>query len=360
MRLFKLTTLLLLIIITGCSSDKPEQMLERYHQRLANALEQTARLDLEQPLPLPHYPKRRTRLVEVTEVRQGLFEVLNLRHCQLLPLIAERNSSLGKVKQPSQLLVYELKLYDGLRNCRSQLEQKPIDQELQQQIEEIWRIKRQNLPMVIWNSIYNSEEMERNFSLSEPSLPISGEDGFTASMQALQHFQLVSELAYEQPAWQLPPFIDDLEQGYQALYHNRYGSRWLRSIALLTATLKQSAELIEDKLAQRPLCFKQQPTPKAKIVQNVFHKYYAAQVQPYMARLDIQGKRWLAQHNLILNKLEPVIPESIKHYRKQVLSTKTSLSPHSLWAHYINARDRHTKAWQKLLGQCGLMPGKNR
>jgi len=335
-------------------------MLERYHQRLANALDQTARLDLDQPLSLPHYPKRRTRLAEVIEIRQGLFEVLNLRHCQLLPIIAERNSSLGKVKQPSQLLIYELKLYDGLRKCRSQLELKPVDKELQQQIEGIWRIKRQNLPKVILNAIYNSEEMERNFSLSEPSLPISGEDGFTASIQALQHFQLISELAYEQPTWQLPPFIDDLEQDYKTLYHNRYGSRWLRSMALLTTTLKQSAELIEDKLEQRPLCFKKRPTPQAKIVQNVFHKYYANQVQPYMARLDIQGKRWLEQHNLILTKLTAVLPESNQHYRKQVLSTEISSSPPSLWANYTNARDRHTKAWQKLLGQCGLMPGKNR
>ncbi|WP_432473897.1 DUF3080 family protein [Amphritea sp. HPY] len=352
----RLISLLLFIFITGCAEDTPEQMLERYHQRLANSLDQTARLDLQQPLPLPHYPKRRTRLIEVTEVRQGLYEVLNLRHCQLLPLIAERNSSLGKVKQPSQQLIYEFKLYDGLRKCRSELKQKPADPELQQQIEEIWRIKRQNLPRVIWNSLYNSEEMERNFSLSEPALAINGEDGFTASMQALQRFELLSALAYEHPAWQLPEYINDLEQDYGALYHNRYGSRWLRSITQLTLTLKQSAAVIEDRLSQRPLCFKQQATPQAKIVLNVFQKFYAAQVQPYMARLDRQGKRWLEQHNLILQNLAPVIPASVKNYRQRILSTDlSSLSP-ALWPDYISARDQHTDAWQKLLGQCGLMP----
>ena len=345
----------LTLTLSGCENNSAEQMLERYNHRLASSLELPSTLDLAQPLPLPPFPKRRDRLLQPVEIRQGLYEVLDLRHCQLLQLIAERNSSLGKVMPPSKQLVYELKFYSGISQCRDQLSTNQTDQELRQKIEQIWQIKKNNLPVELWNALYNNEAMERNFSLSEASLSPAKDSGFAAAFEALKHFQQLALLADTKNDWQLPLFIDELESSYQALYNNRFGSRWLRSISILTTTLDNSAKLIEDRLAERPLCYLERTNPKAKIVQNVFYKFYAAQVQPYMAMIDSQGRQWLSIHNEILTALGDTPTEAMQIYQKRIL-VMNQPGTVSLWSEYIHARDRHTRAWQKLLSQCGLMP----
>ncbi|MEH6579185.1 MAG: DUF3080 family protein [Amphritea sp.] len=346
--------LTLTLLNTGCSESTPESRLENYAQRVATTLDQDSDLNLNQPLSIPLLPRRRERLLKAEEIRQGLLEVLNLRHCELLPLIAERNSSLGRIMRPSQQLIYEMKLYNGLRDCQQNLPAMELEAEVIEQIREIWAIKQRNLPIVLWNSIYNNEEMERNFSLSEPSLPLSGEDTFSGTMTALKHFNILASLASNHAQWALPEFIDQLEQDYLTLYSNRYGSRWIRSIYQLTRTLNHTAQIIENRLQKRPLCFNRQPNPQAQIIKNVFHKYYAGEVQPYMAMLDNQGRRWLTAQAELLNHFTALMPAVMRDYQLKVLSLK---NPRALWPQYVAARNRHTRAWQELLSQCNLMPG---
>ena len=348
-----LISICLLLLVTGCAEETPEHILERYAERVASSLDQDARLDLSQPPDIRPLPRRRTRLLATEEVRQGLLEVLNLHHCKLLPLIAQRNSSLGRVMLPSQQLIYEVKLYQGLRTCQQHLADSPLDADEIIQIREIWAIKQRNFPIVVWNALYASEEMERNFSLAEPALPLRGEDGFSGTMDALQHFTQLAALAYNQAEWPLPEFLDRLEDDYQALYNNRYGSRCQRSFFHPTRTLDHTAQLIERRLQQRPLCFRQQTNPQANILNSVFHKYYAGEVQPYLSKLDRQGQRWLSEQATLLAHFAPLLPRTMQDYQQQVLSLT---HPDALWPRYLTARNRHTQAWQQILMQCNLMP----
>ena len=347
-----LIPLLCTVLLLGCDNQQPEQMLETYSARVANSLDMDAEeLDLSLPLKLPRYPRRRERIVEVTDLRQGVIEVLNLRHCQLLDLIAERNSSLGKVMPPSKKMVYEISLYSGLRSCLQRLEEIEADPELIQQIETIFTVKHNELEANLWNGIFTSEAVERNFSLSEPALPLEGEDGFSQSRQALIILNQIASLNNNRDNWSDSGYLDQLESHLHALYSLRYGSRWLRSLTLIVDTLNHTSEVIEKRLKERPLCFKQQTTPKARIVKNVFNKYYAGQLQPYMARIDRQGKEWLALNRNLLGNFTD-IPQPMQAYKNQILAADAPL-----WLNYIQARDRHILAWQTLLKQCNLMPG---
>lgn len=353
-RLFCLSTLLLLsLALSGCRDDSPQSMLENYSNRVSNALERSERLTLSAPTSLPAFPRRRDRFLPVEDVRQGLVEVFNLRHCRLITLIAERNSSLGKVMKPSRQLAYELELYVGLRDCLEQLIRTRAEEELIRQISDILAIKARNLPRVIWNGIYTSEAVERNFSRSEPPLPLLSSDSFISDITAMETLIGLAALQSNTSAWPLPKELETLEQQYQALYSNRFGSRWLHSVNLLTRTLNHTADSINNRLESRPLCYNKKSNPQAKIVKNVFTKYYAAELQPYMARVDQQGRRWLALNNRLLAQFSQ-LPAAMQTYREQALSLE---HPDSVWQNYSRARDRHTRAWQALLGQCGMMPG---
>ncbi|WP_164549015.1 DUF3080 family protein [Amphritea opalescens] len=341
-----------MLVLQGCDQRPVETMLERYSNRVANSLDSEAQLDLEGPLELPTYPRRRERIRPVTDLRQGLLEVLKLRHCQLIQLVAERNSSLGKVMPPSRQLVYEIQFLSRLNQCRQSLPSQ-TDKKLIQQLDEIYRIKKQSFEAALWNGIFTSEAMERNFSPSEPALPLEGDGGFSQSRQALEALNRVAELnniVHNQAQWDEPDNLDQLEPHYQALSTLRYGSRWLRSLSLLTSTLNHTASVIEQRLRQRPLCYNQRATPAALIVKNVFNKYYAGELQPYMAKVDRHGQAWLSLNRRLLANFNH-IPATMQQYQALMLTTESPF-----WQHYIEARNRHTQAWQQLLTQCNLMP----
>lgn len=341
------------LLLLGCEQRPVESMLERYSNRVANSLDSDAQLDLNISLDLPLYPRRRERIRPVTDLRQGLLDVLKLRHCQLIPLVAERNSSLGKVMPPSRQLVYEIQFLSRLNNCRQTLRDSQADEELTQQLDEIYRIKKESFEASLWNGIFTSEAIERNFSHSEAALPLEGDGGFSQTRQALEAFNRIAALnniIHNQARWDEPNNLDQLEPHYQALSTLRYGSRWLRSIYLMTYTLNHTASVIEQRLQQRPLCYNQQATPKALIVKNVFNKYYAGELQPYMAKIDRDGREWLRLNQQLLANFN-YIPATMLQYQALML---TMNSP--FWQHYTQARDRHTQAWQRLLKQCNLMP----
>jgi len=346
----------LTVLLAGCGRSTPEAMLDNYTERVARVLEEPIDADLDGPTDIALLPPRRERLLPLTDLRQGLIEVLALRHCNLLGLIAQRNSSLGKVMPPSKQLVYEMRLLSQVRDCRTELAKQPdADPQLRQQLEDIHRIKARELPAVLWNAIYASSEMENNFSRGDPPLPLYSEDNNKdGSKAALLGLQTLADLQtlITTPDWRAPAQLDDLEQHYQALEANRFGSQWLKSLWILTRTLEQTAQALERRELRASICPQQRPTPRAKILLNVFTQFYAGEVQPYMAHIDRSGQRWKALHQQLMTSL-PATPAMLDYQWR----TFADANPDSLWQRYIRARDHHTKSWQTTLRRCSLMPG---
>jgi hypothetical protein len=249
-----------------------------------------------------------------------------------------------------------MRLLSQVRDCRMELAKKPdTDPQLRRQLESIHQIKERELPAVLWNAIYASSEMENNFSRGDPPLPLrsedNGEDGSEAVLLGLQTLADLQTLIAT-PNWRAPAQLDDLEEHYQALEANRFGSQWLKSLWILTRTLEQTAQALERRELRASICPQQRPTPKARILLNVFTQYYAGEVQPYMARIDRSGQRWKAMHQQLLTNL-PATPAMLD-YQWRIFA---DANPDSLWQRYIQARDHHTKSWQATLRRCGLMPG---
>lgn len=346
----------LLLTISGCDASKPESMLTEYSQRMSTVLEtgvQSATIT-----ELPTFPQKRDRTYLTTDLRQGLWEVLDFRQCDMLGIISERNSLLGKVMLPSQKMRYELRFVNALQQCKKTIQtMEGPDQELdafKDRLDEILTLKHNNLPLEVWNGIYASAEISKHFKTS--AIPFSnkasGVDSEHVSVHtATQKFHHLATLASSKTI-ELPNWLDNIEADYAALYRSDMGPQLLRSISLLTSHLTNVADAIDQRLSRKPFCFKDHQPPRAAVLNNVFRKYYVEQVQPYMATVEQNAKLWFETHAAIIQKL-PATP-GMKSYADQVFSLENS---NSLWSRWITARDHHTKAWQTILGQCNMMPG---
>lgn len=354
--MWRIVNLLVLIsLLYGCSEPNAESMLQDYTRRVSNVLDEPIQFKPGSS-PFPSLPPRRERLLAVEELREGFIDVLQLRHCDLLPLIAERNSNLGRVMAPSQTLKYELDFLPLVTACEqdltSRVEADPTLAPLLQRVRQILLHKQQQLPRVIWNSIYTSEEMEQQFSRSIEPLPLNAQGLINQAGSALEAFILISQLADTNKSWPEGRFIDDVENYYEQLYRMQSGQQWLRSVYLLSYTMDQVSDAIESRLKRRPICFEQQPNNHSVIIQNVFRNFYAGEFQPYLALTDQFGRYWQTSHQSIQQHLP--LPPSSEAYFSQLFDSHIK---DGVLSGFHQARDRHTEAWQTLLAHCGLSVG---
>lgn len=356
-----LTGLLLLCgLLTGCDKAPANAMLEDYADSMSNVLDTPIELALDEVmLDLPMLPEKRERMRPTTEIREGLLEVWDFKRCGMMNLIAERNSSLGKIMLPSQKMKYELRFIAALQTCQTQMqtvsEPDTQEQEFIARLEAIQAIKQANLPAEIWNGIYTSDEISQHFAVGKPplGLPQTNDSNHGHVQTALQQLQTLAEQADQNPVV-LPQWLDKLEDTYYNFYTSNFGSAFLPSLRMLTQTLDRTAAAIEQRLADSPFCYPDHRPRRAEVLRNIFQKYYAGQVQPYMALVQRDGKAWLQAHAQIMDKLQP--PVAMQAYQQQVISLQAD---NSLWQQWLQASQRHTQAWQDILGQCGMMPGQD-
>ncbi|TVQ69178.1 MAG: DUF3080 family protein [Oceanospirillales bacterium] len=355
MRKACLIALISVTILSGCAEPTVESMLRDYTQRVSNAIEHPIDFKPNQT-SYPILPPRRERRIEIPELREGLIDVLRLRHCDLLPLISERNSNLGRVMTPSQVLQYELRFLPAIQQCEVYLQARVSEETdltpLLSRVQEIRQHKETQLPYVIWNALYTSPEMEQQFSRSSTPLPLKSTGQINHIQQTLDPFLVIAQVTQETSRVLEAEFIQSLESYYEQLYRTELGSQWLRSVSLLTETMNAVADGIEQRLEERPICFNRQPNNRSTIIQNVFRNFYASEFQPYLASTDQFGQRWISLQNELLSALP--VPKSSADYFSTIFDKNHQNG--FLFA-YEQAKIRHIAAWQKLLDHCGLTAG---
>ena len=345
--------LLITLILSGCNTQSDlDRLFNDYTQGVANILDEEWKSAI--PDSPPPLPPQRLRTLATTEIREGLIEVLDLSVCNLLPLIAQKNSSLGKVAPPSQVLSYELRFYRTITDCLPLvLNDKNIDLAIKEKIQAIHRTKTDNLPAVLWNAFYTGEEIEQSLALNQPPIPLDQpEQSYHPALSTLELFNNLTNIATLNPETLEPIDTQTLEKHYESLYTAPLGVPLLKSLLLLEANLNNAAHIIENRLERRPLCFKDMRNPKADILKSIFTQQYALKVQPYLSKVDRLASRWYQLHQSTTGHLP--VPSETSDYVAQVFQRDAEIS---LWNRYIRARDRHTKAWQRILNQCNLMPG---
>ncbi len=342
----RLTLLLCFFMLAGCGPANDGLALQSdYLQRLQRSLD-AADVSAFDSRSVSQYrlPARRERILELPELRIGLLDlIIDARRCpHLQQLISQRNSSLGKQLMPSQRLGYEGDLLRAIDNCLPHLQD---DSSLKPALQRLANDKRQQLPAVFWNALNGSPEFEHYLRFADQALPVDAQED-SAALDALQR---LAHIGAALPA-QLPPGAEQLEPLYFALYASEQGGQLITSLASLRHTLDAGSELLEQRQQSRPLCPLSQATPRGRILQNIFVKFYAGGLQPYLAQVDQRGQQWQAAL-LQLQGIEGIPTGTGEHL------LRLAGEQDSLWQDFRTATARHVKAWQTLLNSCGLAPG---
>jgi len=336
------------LLLGGCSRG-PDAMMADYGARVARITGQP--VDLPRATGAP-YPRPRDLAVPVPEVRIRLLDLTDFARCNLTRLIAERNGTLGRSWPASQRLDYEFRFGHRLDRCAAWLDgQDALDDDsaaLRAEVQALRPVKAATRPVVWWQASWASDEFSRHFSAAAP-LP---ERDTRAPLAA---FTPLVTLARQLDA---PPDgvpLGELEAALQQLRSQRYGGGWVRATLLMVATLNQSAAALDATDTAR-LCPQGKSTPKARVFETVFYRVYADRLQPYLSTLHREGADYLDALAPLLAHAPNDAPPAFKRYAPRYLQR----GPDSLWVDLATARDRHTEAWQRVLGDCGLMPDGSR
>lgn len=263
-------------LLLGCQRAKDVDYLwQDYGQRLSNVIEH--------PYTAADFvPQQISRPKPVTRPSQtiSILETLSLSHCQLGTLIADHNSTLGKVAPPSQQFIYQIRFIQLAPACIATLEAGPLRRELTQALKQ-----KQDGAMEDFNRV-----LTRDRSITQ-SLFI-GYDSLVLDKTHAGRFELESALgqlldikrAIAQQAWQQ---IDtkQIEPTLALLAHQSLLPKYLRSLSYSQAQLVALNDYLTEHAASIT-CRPGHANHKQEILQNVFHKFYLAQIQAYLSQLN--------------------------------------------------------------------------
>ncbi len=290
-------------------------------------------------LELRPYPGNAALRRPLPDLRTGLLNYLGLRHCDLMSLVSERNSALGKLRSASLRLDYELTFIQRGERCLA--EAKLEDTALIALLERTLAVKRDSLGDLFWNATWASDEL-RGFLNQSP-----GPAGDSArGLEALDGLASAGRALRESPP---PDALPDLERHLATLAGGAAGGAVLREIAAARVALGQALGMLES-LDEDSLCPRGRASQRARYLRNLLDSVYGQEVQPYLADLDRRQRRLgerLRALRAASSGANPALDGWLDHY----------FGPRGQAARLDRALRAHTERWQTVLGACGLMPG---
>lgn len=343
----RLAPLVLIPVLSACNPfSDARPMLDEYVERVARVLETEPVLS--PPEPAEQIPRRRDRVLTMPELDLGMLDFLSLYGCELQYVVGEKNSVMGRVMQPLNRLRYEVRFIETARECLPEVEDEDLEAALVKAIES----KRESLPVAVWNATWGVEEVETLFTLAKGYYPVAPE-GDPVSDLALDAQQLNAatdrllsgslDVALE--------FAGNVHQRWQAEYR---AGQLINSARLLSARLDDATGLLRERIEGRPLCLNGKPNNQSDIVQNMFFSVYIEKIQPYMGEIRRARDALIMPLARLARTQDEVMPDAFLAWHRRHLSLT---APQSLWLELDRAMADHTRAWQDLLGQCGLRPG---
>ncbi|KZN13532.1 DUF3080 family protein [Marinomonas sp. TW1] len=324
----------IIILISGCDSRfKAELLLSEYLQDL----NRSQLIELEDPaIVMPTgLPPTRNRQNALSTFDVSLLDFLSLQRCDIGIVAGRKNSILGRVMPDSQRFLYEIDIVRAIESC-------PIaDPALERELMLVAQQKRIELPKAFGNAIFNGEESEAFFSLSNGFLPLNYSTAKQQSLlNALIRFVKIGNTLDALPVIQGGVFEQDLKR----LMDSEFAGRLLFSLVYVRGYLDQ----VTTQVVQ--LSKKDCGAP-VNYLRQQFETHYVKQIQPYMGRLSQSAYQVLP----LLNELAQwshLTPE-MQAFMMQYDMT----SSQSEWQQYQMASQRHAKAWSALFHMCGIGVG---
>lgn len=333
----------------GCSGDSPEAMFENYLERLSNVTE--VELDEAAVKPVvPPYPRARDIALPVDDIRIGIFTYLEMTRCGLIAEISSRNSSLGRVQRESGRFLYELNTFRKLSECDARFRGQNEDPEFGRKLESLLRAKADNLPKAFWNATLAAKEFRIFMDTATDPLQRSEAVSVARFERPIRYLASLGARLEEAPS--IPP--EEFEQHYFELQADKTGGKIVRALSLGGFYLNRAGGLLEQTASTGRMCPMGKKTRRAEYLFNVFVKFYAGEVQPYISRLHQVASPLVESVKQLQEGQKVAIPPAFESY---YAATLDPASEQGLWHGFNAALQRHTRAWQDVLKSCGMMPG---
>ena len=286
-------------------------------------------------LPPPLAIESQTPELGLSETRISIGDALELGECGLLPLIAERNSSLGRQKQESTRLIYEWTLKSGLDQC-SQLNQEEWFQKA--------RIaKTRDVEIAVIKLLMRSEEADRIHSKINKPFASLDESRMAYLNRTQPIVQVITQALQQSP----PPSnttITQFEDSLRAWSQTQHHGTLHQAIIEAQIWLQKANTLQSQALKANRLCPMGTPTEAGRNLQLFIRNYFGGTIQPKLSSitraLDELGSTWstlpitLWSRDTLIDALLKVPPRYRDEFRNEL---KT-----------------HIHNWQQLLQSCGL------
>lgn len=323
-------------MLIACSSQ--QGTLEDYLNRLENVLDVNSERT---QTALLNFPTARDLILKPSSSNISIREFLSLRKCKLHTIIAHRNSLIGKVSKPSQLLFNDLDILADGPDCLTQIEDKALAKKLQLYLSE----KQQNIGTVLWKAILGESE-NRSFWIADHGIknyPYQLKQETLPSIKALSSFVDSVMLGHY-------TFSDEnYQQIERHLGQLRFGDggMLLFHYARLKDGLQLGNTLIEKRLA-RPLCLQNKPTDAARYFQNVVNEVFVKKLQKKAVLLNQREAQLIPDYLQLESQLLEHAPSAYQQWanaRGQLINNGKA------------ATKQHAQTIQKLYQQCGLTVG---
>lgn len=322
--------------------DELKNHFHTYLKRVAHVLE-VDEPELTQAHALPPLPTQRELTLEQNRISTGVLDALKLGQCDLLTLVGEHNSPVGKSQSAAGQLLYHLLFQQGLQLCRAA----HPDPELRAWLHEIEQQKAPLLPGFHWNMMVAEPEIRAALSPRTTALPFNQQVGYQATIRAFDLFaqlQITSQGAIDTQ----PLGTGQLNQALAGLYQNPYLGRLFYSLHSAAHYLEQSIVFLQQ-LAQFDC--QRGGRINAERLRNAMQHYYIKDIQHYLGQIDRQFVR-LAP--LLQSTLTPPTSKRahMHAYQQQVAMGLNS----QVYTRYRELTLEHAQVWQTFLKRCDISP----
>jgi hypothetical protein len=314
--------------LAGCGVSGDPADGSAYLDRVGGALGQ----DLV-PAPEPQgpaWPLRRELLVAIPRIEIDAGEFIDLHGCDMGALVGFRNSPLGRTQSASQRLGYEATWLAAVRRCGDAAPD---------WLRELVARKDAQLPALFWNALFAGDELRVAAGASRPESPAD----LAQLLRALRdHRQAIGRGDFDVAGFETT--LAGLGSASWIGHARRDWTGWRTRLDAVRAALDANRATI---------CRNGRPTPRSRILANVFARFYIGGLQPRLAERMQAHEAWVRELAGFATELEEVATPAFRDWFTHVVDPATASSE---WRRTRHSVVEHANAWQRLFDACGLDP----
>lgn len=298
-----------LVLLTACSGDDPEAAYRTYLERLGRTLD--VDVTAVRPPDFPRPPRPGALRLPITSDSLDTLDFLSLSGCAVQVTIGKRNSSLGRMAAPSQRLLLALEYLRLAPECVETLRADGKDS-LADTLENAQRLKRDQLPALIFNATLGSDEYRAFWQASStpggfpPVDPATAENALSA-INGYTRRWLAGDYTADNQAFEI--LLAEVAGGG--------GGRLLNRLLVQAAWLDAANAMLGTRLARGPLCAPGTRHAAADILPKVVEKFFVGEIQPAAAILHRQTYQVLPPAQELEALLSNVLPEPFRAWQAE-------------------------------------------